>query len=407
MKNKYYLGILPQVYCARQSSILLLYNTKTGDFIKSDNISLIDIVEKMHEKKHLGVILFDDLLIEASTKLLIEECLQKHIFISYDFKEDEDYPKPVPLMPVLNLQNDVEKRKNGFSDKNLMENLLNVYVYLTGNCGQDCKHCGEYHKQTTFCTKSNDDFLEKSNLDRLLSQLPYSSMLKLYFLGGNILCYPYLDFLLEYLNSKELKAHFVFHYKHIDNENILDFFANQFIEIVFDEEIETDYFARNDNLIRRENLKFSFLVSSEEEYNNINSIIEEYDLRNTSVLPFYNGSNIDFFSENIYLNEADILSYDDDKQRYIFSHQKLNTNHFGTLYVLPSGDVRASFFTERLCNLAKDQLSDIVRKELFENSSWRKIRDQQPCCDCLYQYLCPSPSNYELAIGKPNLCKVK
>lgn len=34
-------------------------------------------------------------------------------------------------------------------------------------------------------------------------------------------------------------------------------------------------------------------------------------------------------------------------------------------------------------------------------------RVQNPCNACIYQWLCPSPSNYELAIGKPNLCHVK
>jgi len=46
-------------------------------------------------------------------------------------------------------------------------------------------------------------------------------------------------------------------------------------------------------------------------------------------------------------------------------------------------------------------------KEMLDNTAWRKIRNDYPCCDCIYQWLCPSPSNYELAIGKPNLCHVK
>lgn len=41
------------------------------------------------------------------------------------------------------------------------------------------------------------------------------------------------------------------------------------------------------------------------------------------------------------------------------------------------------------------------------NTAWRRIREEEPCNLCLYQYLCPSPSNYEAVIGKTNLCHVK
>lgn len=42
-----------------------------------------------------------------------------------------------------------------------------------------------------------------------------------------------------------------------------------------------------------------------------------------------------------------------------------------------------------------------------EGKSWFNIRNQPPCNSCIYQWLCPPPSNYEIAIGRPNLCHVK
>ncbi|MCL2413707.1 MAG: hypothetical protein FWC94_00425 [Bacteroidales bacterium] len=49
----------------------------------------------------------------------------------------------------------------------------------------------------------------------------------------------------------------------------------------------------------------------------------------------------------------------------------------------------------------------LLYKELDENTAWRKTRTEKPCSECLYQYLCPPPSNYEFAIGKFNLCTAK
>ena len=50
---------------------------------------------------------------------------------------------------------------------------------------------------------------------------------------------------------------------------------------------------------------------------------------------------------------------------------------------------------------------EIISKEIAEGQSWLRIRNQFPCNACNYQWLCPSPSDYETAIGRPNLCHVK
>jgi hypothetical protein len=52
-------------------------------------------------------------------------------------------------------------------------------------------------------------------------------------------------------------------------------------------------------------------------------------------------------------------------------------------------------------------IQEMLFKEMSEGQSWLRIRNQVPCNDCIYQWLCSSPSDYELDIGKPNLCHVK
>ena len=53
-------------------------------------------------------------------------------------------------------------------------------------------------------------------------------------------------------------------------------------------------------------------------------------------------------------------------------------------------------------------VKDWVFQEMKQGKMWHWTRDSLPACkECLYKYLCPSPSNYELVIGKPNLCHVK
>lgn len=60
-----------------------------------------------------------------------------------------------------------------------------------------------------------------------------------------------------------------------------------------------------------------------------------------------------------------------------------------------------------LGNLSTHNIYEIVQKEIQEGQSWLRTRKQEPCNSCIYQYLCPSPSDYEIIIGRLNLCHIK
>lgn len=74
---------------------------------------------------------------------------------------------------------------------------------------------------------------------------------------------------------------------------------------------------------------------------------------------------------------------------------------------MPNGDVYANVNHSALGNISTHSIHGIVQKELEEGKSWLRIRNHAPCNTCIYQWLCPSPSDYEIVIGRPNLCRVK
>ena len=93
-------------------------------------------------------------------------------------------------------------------------------------------------------------------------------------------------------------------------------------------------------------------------------------------------------------------------KQQIFTRQVMNENFFGKLTIMPNGDVYANVNVKVLGNLKSNSLNELVYKEMSQKESWFLKRENQPCCDCVYKLLCPSPSNYELAIGKMNLCTI-
>jgi pseudo-rSAM protein len=91
----------------------------------------------------------------------------------------------------------------------------------------------------------------------------------------------------------------------------------------------------------------------------------------------------------------------------VFSRQAMNIYDFGKLNIMPNGDIYANLNRPALGNIYTDNIYEIVQKEVEAGESWLRTRSQAPCADCVYQWLCPPPSDYEIAVGCPNLCLVK
>ena len=124
------------------------------------------------------------------------------------------------------------------------------------------------------------------------------------------------------------------------------------------------------------------------------------------VTPYYNGSNEQFFKDYVYSDINSILKYPIDRQT-IFRRKTLNENFFGKLYILPNGDSFSNMNTPAIGNVRTMSLAEIVFKEMECPTAWFKLREEKKCANCCNRYLCPSISNYELVIGKPNLCHIK
>jgi pseudo-rSAM protein len=147
-------------------------------------------------------------------------------------------------------------------------------------------------------------------------------------------------------------------------------------------------------------------MSSDEDYRQTERILEQYQIEQYQLKPVYTGKNIAFFEENVFLTKEDILSTSMSIKDFFFK-QNMNTNDFGKINILPNGDVYANLNHPVLGNITTQSIDEIVSRELEEGKSWLRVRDQVPCNNCLYQWICPSPSDYEIIIDRPNLCHIK
>lgn len=147
-----------------------------------------------------------------------------------------------------------------------------------------------------------------------------------------------------------------------------------------------------------------FLITSEKEYGEALRWSGDNGIEAPETVPVFNGENADFFRENVFLTEREILGSRLER-RAVFAHMAVNTGFFGSLTFMPDGIAYASpAYGEQIGDIS-DSVYDLITAELERNTAWRLTRDMPGRCrNCLYRYLCPLPSAYEKVMGLDCIC---
>lgn len=297
--------------------------------------------------------------------------------------------KPVQLPPVLNLQSEVHRLADGNqTDMTIGENVLDNLLVLNLKLNSD----------------TTPLFMNK--LAHLLGGLSHASLLELVIYGYSP-SLPIPEAFWRQLEILPCMKRFVLRLNTETSYWIEQLKDHLLSNIIFDFEIQSDNpVSQIVKVLKTVKLdsKYSFQIFTEEDFAWAEQLINDYQIKKYRIVPRYNGQNLDFFRSCIYVDEQDILDSRQTKQN-IFSHQALNTNDFGNLTITTDGKVYANVHQQSIGNIDED-IRILVYKEMSEGDSWLRVRDMAPCSNCVFQWLCPSPSDYELEIGKSNLCHI-
>ena len=308
----------------------------------------------------------------------------------------------VSLMPVLKIHEEIdyfkEKHKRGVGGR-IIKHIHELTFYINGSkYGND-----KYYLQTIFPTK-NKSALEIEKIIRFIrnSKNPFLSNINL---AGNIFSYPDFDALFQQIETFEIPVTICITASDVlDNKKLLektDWNDNIGFRILMDKKDDIEQVITFFEDMKHP-FSVDFIIFSEQDYLDIEQIATKVK---GNFVPLYNSENIDFFESNVFICQEEILASALSK-REIFMRQAINMWHFGKLIVLSDENVYANVNQMPLGTI-DDTVYSIVYKEFTEGKSWFRVRDFAPCKDCIFQWLCPSPSNYEIAIGRSNLCYVK
>lgn len=403
MTNPAYLILYPDTFIWEKQDEAILYNCLNKNIYRFHQIGIIgDCCKKIQQLKSLYVV-------KLSPKDFLDNNFTIWInnIVTYELGyiiNDEKEIFPVSFPPILNLQSDVDRIEKQ-EGRDIGEYAAQNWNECTLFMGGESEH-PQLYKQLHYPVDYNGH-LDFYALQRFFRGADHSYLHTIN-LVGDVFSYPYKAELMDMLYSMSAKKHFY----------LTEACATQFIEEIkaldlknYELHIYCEGYGKPDGIhqeLKAGNIPFQwvYLLSDEAQTEELGQLETLYGEENIEVRPVFTGENFDFFENNIYLTEEDIMHPDCDKQD-VFAHQVMNTNFWGRLSILPDGHVYSNLNLPPLGNL-EDRLYDLIVDEMKSHRAWRWTRDEiTPCKDCLFRYLCPSPSNYELVIGKPNLCHIK
>ena len=375
----YWFTIEPYVFVAITNQSVLLYNTLDGVILESDKVEVVELLQETLLKENCGVVLLTNKrYTQNNVNSFIHEIREKYMGDIIDVSLSKG--KPVQLLSYFNFRknNEIYKKHNFSSRKNVLDNLseINLHVDSTTNVFKLICFLQSIRKNLTF--NIIGDIRTVANCNEMLFFLNQLNSVK------NIFS--------SYKNVPSIQPAY--------NNN----FAYQ-ISICFPIDVQQWMKAKEILFNQTLSVEYIFDVSSEEDCLEAEQFVTQFQIEKYRLKPVYTGSNIRFFEENVFLSKEDILSVHQ-TVKDIFSHQAINVYDYGKINIISNGDVYANLNHEVLGNIYVDNIYEIVQKEVSKGESWFRIRDQAPCSNCVYQWICPSPSDYEILIGRSNLCSV-
>lgn len=372
--TNYCLTIEPYVYISMVKNHALLYNTLDGKTIESDNIEVIKLLHEILQEENCGVTLLKkDQYIKKEINDFIKDIRGKYMGDIIDVSLSNG--KPIQILPYIIFSNMRNKRYDFSTLENILHTLSEINIHVD--------HSTNITKLTSFLQSVPDD-------------------LTFNLIGNFAKDNELLFFLNNYSSLKNILCS-------LDNIKFLEStFKNNFsYKILVHFPVDIQQWNKSKQLLLNQSLPFEYIfnITSLKDCLDAEKLIEQDQIEKYHLNPVYTKDNINFFKEYIFLTKENILSTQM-SMKDLFLKQAININDFGKIHIMSNGDIYANVNHPILGDIYTFSIYEIVQKEINEGKSWLRIRNQVPCKSCIYQWLCPSPSDYEIAIGYSNLCHI-
>lgn len=396
MNNKYFY-LEPYVYSAFENDNVLLFNTISNDYIFENfdgSKQLSSVMEKLSKERLIKVENIDN----KNMEFFFSKC--RELFIG-DFMNGER-PFLSPFESAVNKDINVLGSAEYINKHIPLIKEINIVIGGKTNCKNETL-IQKGLNQFLFTLKTEDllDYdLIDSCMHKMKFDLDYVSII------GNVFNYKNVNEFVGIFKDEQLLI-YIYYLDFVFNSCLFNEIEKKcHFVIQMDNEFDVDILSKIIIILEKYEISFSlqFIVSSNYDIEYITKNIEKYEHINYELIPFFE-NNLDFFEENVFLKKDDILE-SVHTRAMIHSKMHINRNFFGKLYITPDNNVFGNINGDSLGKIS-DDWDKIISRISKDESFWFYKRDNEPCSKCIFKYLCPSPSNYEIVINKNNLCFVK
>lgn len=391
-ENDYWFTIEPYTYAYIKGSQLLLFNTLDGSIIEENDENVINLVRQTLTMNNLSVSFFEGKkLTDKNIELFISKL--RDAFMGDLIEVNHSCQKPIQFISNANILDfDFNKEKerlfNNINQENVLYFLDEVTILINGYTSLT-----DFMKQTWLCSNNDtiQSYLEMS-IDLIKSigtSLQNTNVTTINIIGSDLSKHTNINEIVSFFKTLSINIEYIQH-----GNSINDYITTNIIDA-----------SKLNTFIPNTNITYIFIVESNKELEATLLFIQKNLIEKYKIIPFFNQDNYAFFQDNVFINKED-LENEPQKMNDIYAKHFINLNHFGKLFVSIDGNVYSSLYNKPIGKF-NGSFKELILKELsMKESTWRNTRESFPCCNCIYQWLCPSPTKYELAIKKNNLCTI-
>lgn len=396
MKQK--LVLSPNTFLWLVDCDVLLYGSHNQQYIKIEDASheVCDLCKTLLSNR-LYYVAFEADNMSLSSKAFLKQIEEKSLGRIVD-----ESSNLISICPILSIQDNVKRIKESPNyDYRLLDYLHSVEFYVGGN------RTPRYFDGQIVAPANSMENLSPYDIEEFLTKCQLSTLLKIsIFLSNNDS--KFIESLTGVFNKwgQQITIHTFFQeeedYFYLVNK-LNDRNIRQRI-IIDTGSLNTSSISRILSMAKDNLLSLDFIVKSQEEVDLIEKI-EKTITNDTSVTcspVSYN--NDDFIAKNVQLSETEILESKIPK-RTIFIHQSININYWGKLSIRPDKTVSVDLFSRPIGHVA-DSIYKLILAALSDDM-WLMTRSSGECRECLFRWLCPSPSMGESFFPNQKICSFK
>ena len=407
MKN-YIFYLEPYTYSNTTMDEILLINTLDGSSIyRNDSPEIVKIINTLKQQSELYVTFINEEEFgKNSVHDFITEVRLKFMGDIYLF-DKQTAIKPIQFIPQIK---DMLPRAGHKSINSLMHlRCINLYINNLVDCDESDYFHYKPNKQFKWILTGNKYIsLNIEQIHKVLKMLSKGNA-KLNLLGGNIFDHENIDEITSIINKYNILANYYVHYKNLlsIDKNLIKQISSKKIVVMVDFD-DTSYLYETFNGFENAcSFQYQFIVKSDDELELTDKFVEDFEITNYIIRPYYDGNNISFFNNNVFLDRSMILS-NKISLREIYANSITNTLNYGDITIMPDKNVYANLNHNVLGNIEYEELSHIICKEITTGNSWKLTRNNVDICkNCVMRDICSPISNYELVMERFNLCNIR